>query len=65
VRHRRDSAKWNRLKKYNEKVNNQPEVAIVAMVTAVVVAWRQNAVRHCRGTVKWNRLQKKEFMMFR
>jgi len=34
-------------------------VAVVVMVTAAVVAWRQSAMRHCRGTVKWKQLQKK------
>ncbi len=38
--------------KKKEKVNNQPEVAVVAMVTAAVVAWWQTAVRHRRGSVQ-------------
>ena len=59
MRHRRGSAKWKRLQNKKEKVNNQPEVAVVAMVTAMVVAWRQTAMGHLRSSAKWKQLQKK------
>jgi len=38
--------------KKKEKVNNQPGVAVVAMVTAAVVAWWQTAVQHRRGSLQ-------------
>jgi len=41
-----------------EQVNNQPEIAVVAMVTATVVVWRQTAMGHLRGSIKWKQLQK-------
>ena len=39
------SIKWKQL-------NNQPEVAVMAMVTAAVVAWWQTAVRHCHSSMQ-------------
>jgi len=41
-----------------EQVNNQLEIAVVAMVTVTVVVWRQTAVDHLCGSVKWTQLQK-------
>ncbi len=39
-------------------VNNQPEVAVVAMVTATVVVWWQTTMGHLCGSIKWKQLQK-------
>jgi len=49
------SAKWKWLKK---RKNNQPDIAVVAKVMAVVVAWQQ----HCHATLSWQHkwLQKKK-----